>query len=95
MKNHPTKKQLKEVVLRRINILFKEAQKTPNKANRYVQLARKLAMKINLRVPKEYKRKYCKHCYTYFHQGNYRVRTKQRYVIYTCFTCKKYAKFKI
>lgn len=94
-KRYPSKNQLKETALERIEILFEEAKKTPSKANRYVELARKLAMKVNLRIPRSLKRTYCKHCSNYFKQGNYRVRTKNGYVVYTCFTCKKYSKFKI
>ncbi len=92
---YPSKNQLKQLALERIKILFSEAKKNPSKANRYVELARKIAMKVNLKIPKEYKRRYCKHCSTYFKTGNYRVRTKEGYVISTCFTCKKYSKYKI
>ena len=94
-KKYPNKNKLKELALERVATLFEEAKKTPDKANRYVELARKIAMKVNLKLPKEYKRKYCKHCNTYFQKGNYRVRTKNGYVVYTCFTCKKYSKYKI
>ena len=94
-KKNPSKNQLKQTALARIISLFEEAKKRPLKADRYVTLARTLAMKVNLRIPKEFKRKYCKHCYTYFTSENYRVRTKNGFVVYTCFTCKKYSKYKI
>lgn len=92
MKN---KNHLKRLALDRINQLFKEASKNPKKADRYVELAKKISMKINVRIPKEYKRKFCKHCDSYFQRGNYRVRTRNKMVIYYCKNCKKYAKFKI
>ena len=93
MKNSKTK--LREEVLKKINILFKEAKSNLSKANLYVNKARKIAMKVNLKIPKEFKRKYCKHCNNYFLAGNYRVRTRNNFVVYSCFNCKKYMKFKI
>ena len=41
-RKYPSKDQLKETALGRIETLFTEAKKTPSKANRYVELARKL-----------------------------------------------------
>lgn len=85
----------KKLAEERVRILFNEAKNNPNMANRYVQLARKIAMKVNLRFPRELKRKFCKHCYNYFQSGNYRVRTRDKMVVYYCLNCKKYMRFKI
>ncbi len=90
-----TKKQQKEVALERIKILFKEADNVFNEdkklANRYVELARKIGMKTKTRIPGVYKRKFCKHCYSYLKPGkNLRVRTKNKKLIYYCLSCKKY-----
>lgn len=90
-----SKDKLKKIVLERIKIIFHEAKLNPSKANKCVQLARRMAMKVNLPIPKEYKRKYCKHCNNYFLPGNYRVRTRNKMVVYYCLNCKKYMKFKI
>lgn len=92
MKNQ---EHLRKIALERIIQLFGEAEKNSSKANRYVQLARKIAMKINLRIPKQYKRKFCKHCYNYFQKGNYRIRTRNKMIIYYCRKCKKFMRFKI
>jgi len=75
--------------------LFNEAKENKQYANEYIKTARKIAMKINLKMPREYKRRYCKHCYNYFINGNYRVRTRNKMVVYYCLNCKKYMKFKI
>jgi len=83
----------KKEALERIKILFNEAELNPKKADRYVELARKIGMKINLPIPKEFKRKYCKHCNSYYHKGNYRVRTRNKMVVYYCLNCKKFSKF--
>ncbi len=89
------KEKLREEALENVKALFAEAKKLPEKANSFVKKARKIAMKVNLSIPKEYKRKYCKHCNNYFKSGNYRVRTRNKMVIYYCLNCKKYMKFKI
>ena len=90
-------KQRREV-LDVVKNLFEEAKsqfsKHPELSNKYVKLARNAAMKVNLRIPREYKRKYCKHCYSYLVPGkNCRVRMHKSRVIYTCFTCKKFMRF--
>tara|TARA_Y100000310_G_C20612672_1_gene778865 strand:- start:571 stop:894 length:324 start_codon:yes stop_codon:yes gene_type:complete len=91
------KKKLKKIAEERIEILFSEAAKVFSKnrerANRYVEMARKLAMKINLRMPVKYKRQYCKHCYSYLKFGdNARKRIRDSKIIIYCKTCKKYTR---
>lgn len=88
----------KELVLERIQILFKEAKdsfkKDPKLSNRYVKLARELAMKYKITIPKELKRRFCKHCHSYlFPSVNVRVRTREGKVVYYCLNCKKYMRF--
>ena len=90
----PKHKQ-KEIALERINILFEEAEKTFSKnkalANRYVSLARKIAMKTKVRIPPELKSKFCKHCYKFLKSGiNSRIRTRAGKVIISCLECKKF-----
>jgi len=89
------KNYFKKIALERIEQLFKEAKKNPEKANRYVELARKIAMKTNSGIPRKYKRRFCKHCYNYFKGDNYRVRTRNKMVVYYCKNCKRYMRFKI
>ncbi len=90
-------KRLKqEIALEKVKTLFKEAskQKDLKLANRYVDIARKTAMKVNLKIPRELKRRFCKHCYSYLIPGkNCRVRIHKNKVIYYCSDCKKYARF--
>lgn len=82
----------KQIALERIKILFEKAKEFPKQANRYVELARKLAMKSRQSIPKKYKRKFCKHCKNYFQKNNYRVRTIKNKLVYTCFKCKKFTR---
>jgi len=76
---------------------FEEAEKAfPDKkmADKFVAKARKIAMKVKLRVPPAYKRKFCKHCYSYLKPNeNCRVRIRDSKVIYSCFHCKKFMRF--
>ena len=100
MKRKYSKKsnQQKEIARERITELFKQARemfnKDPKLSNRYVKLARELAMKFNIRIAPELKRKFCKHCYSYlFPSKNVRIRTRDSKVVYYCLNCKKYMKF--
>lgn len=92
------KLKLKKETLNLVKKLFEEARLNFNKnlylSDKYVKLARKVAMKVNLRIPRELKRKFCKHCYSYLVPGrNSRVRIHKSRVIYYCFNCKKYMRF--
>ncbi|PIN76518.1 ribonuclease P [Candidatus Woesearchaeota archaeon CG10_big_fil_rev_8_21_14_0_10_36_11] len=94
------KKKQKEIAKERISILFEQAAtRFPTHkalANRYVTLARKIAMKIKVRIPHKYKRRYCKHCYKYLQPGvNARVRTRGGKVIISCYECKKFMRIPI
>jgi ribonuclease P protein subunit RPR2 len=89
-----------EMAKERINVLFKQAEiefdNDPKLSNRYVDLARRISMKTKVRIPSELKRRFCKHCYGYFRQGeNCRVRVNDGKVIYYCLNCKKYMRFLI
>ncbi|MEW6062795.1 MAG: ribonuclease P [Nanoarchaeota archaeon] len=94
----PLKEEKKRVALLRVKQLFNEAEKEfkkhPERSDRYVQLARKIAMKVNLKLPKDLKRKFCRHCYSYLKPNvNVRVRIRKGKVIYYCFNCKKYMRY--
>lgn len=87
----------KKLALQRIEHLFKQAEQMFSKnkklANRYVELARKIAMKARLRIPRELKRRFCKHCYSFLMPGtNARIRTREGKVVIYCLECKKYTR---
>ncbi len=76
----------------RIEILFKQANGIVSKdnalADRYVQLARKIGMRFNVRIPRELRRKFCRKCYSYLKPGvTCRQRTKNSIVQITCLKC--------
>ncbi|HLC37227.1 MAG TPA: ribonuclease P [Candidatus Nanoarchaeia archaeon] len=87
----------KKLALERIEILFKEAEsnlkKHPERSHKYVKLARKIAMKFNLRIPHQLKRKFCKHCCKYLKPGvNSKVRIHKSRIIIYCKECRKYTR---
>jgi len=85
----------KEIARERIEVLFKIAEEEfsnnrKDLANRYVELARKISMRYNVRIPKELKRKFCKRCHSYIKPGvnsRTRVRSEKKYVLVTCLEC--------
>ena len=92
----PVKQQ--KIALERINILFNEAKnmfnEEPKLSDRYVQLARRIAMKYKVKIPHKFKRRFCKHCHSYLVPGkNLRVRTHKGHMVYYCLNCKHFMRF--
>jgi len=84
----------RRIARERIRILFEEADKAfkehPERSKRYVELAKKIGMRYNVRIPRELKRKFCKKCLSYLKPGvNCRIRTRRdkQAVIVTCLVC--------
>jgi len=79
----------KKISAERIEILFDEAKTAPQEfADRYVSIARDLAMKQRIRLTKPQKRAVCKKCGAYLVPGkNLRVRIQRGRVIHTCTNC--------
>ena len=88
----------RKIALERIEALFSEAEKAfkdnPKLSNRYVELARKIAMKSKVRIRSELKKRFCKRCHCYLKQGvNCRVRLGEKHLVYYCLNCKKMMRF--
>ena len=84
----------RQIALERIEILFKQADKrlkaNPELSKRYIQLARKIAMRYLVKIPVDLKQKFCKKCGTYLKPGvNCRIRLnpKGKVRIITCLEC--------
>ena len=87
-----------KIAKERIEELFKQAElafaKNPNLSDRYVELARKISMRLKVRIPPSLKKRFCKHCYSYLVPGkNCRVRTHEGKVVYSCGNCRKFMRF--
>ncbi|MBS3132231.1 ribonuclease P [Candidatus Woesearchaeota archaeon] len=96
MKQRYSKKpgEHKRIARERINELFRQASiafpENKKMADRYVQLARKIAMKYKTVIPSGLKRRFCGHCYSYMKPGaNQRIRIRNGVKIYFCMECKK------
>nr|WP_048060630.1 ribonuclease P protein component 4 [Methanothermus fervidus] len=80
------------IALERINILFnlaeREFHKHPERSHRYVEIARNIAMKYNIRIPRIWKRRFCKKCYKFLKPGyNSRIRVSGGKVKIKCLEC--------
>jgi ribonuclease P protein subunit RPR2 len=89
--------ETRQIALQRIHSLFRLAKEKireePQLAQRYAEVARKIAMRAKLRLPKEYRRMICRHCKSFIYPGvNCRVRVQQKrepHMVITCLVCGK------
>ena len=100
MKAKTRTSSIKPLARERIAVLFSEAEKAfhehPEYSDRYVALARKIAMRQRVRIDREYRRRYCHHCYRYLVPGaNMRVRVHHGWVAVTCLECKKTTRYRV
>jgi ribonuclease P protein subunit RPR2 len=87
--------QTQKIAKKRIHNLFNLAKKVihenPDLAQRYVQIARKIAMKTRTKIPKEYRSLICKKCKSFILPGiNCRIRIQQNrepHMVITCLSC--------
>ena len=85
----------RRMAIQRIHRLFRLAREIIHEdsalAQRYVNMARKVAMTARVRLPKEYRHQVCRHCKSFILPGvNCRVRIKQRrepHLVITCLNC--------
>jgi len=88
----------RRIAMQRVKTLFRMAREVFSEdqalAQRYVDLARKIAMSARIRLPKEYRRQVCRHCKGFILPGaNCRVRIQRRrepHVVITCLGCGKH-----
>ena len=89
-----------DIAKERIKILFglaeNEFKENKKYANRYVELARKIGMRYNVKLPKELKRKFCKDCKSYLVPGInsvHRANKKQQALEVLCKNCGNKTRF--
>jgi len=83
-----------KIAKERIGILFglaeDEMKNHPKRSKRYVELARKIGMRYNIRLAKEQKRKFCKNCNSVLKPGvTSQQRTEKGKLIIKCRKCNK------
>lgn len=84
--------QLTNIAKERINKLFEEAEDNikehPELSRRYVELARKIAMKYKVKFSKDQKMSSCKKCNAYLRQGvNCSTRLAKGIIVIRCKEC--------
>jgi len=98
MKDKKKVPSIKPLARDRIAVLFSEAEKkfdeSPEYSDRYVAIARKIAMRERIRIEPQYRRRFCHNCYKYLVPGaNMRVRVHNKWVSVTCLECKKTTRY--
>ena len=88
-------RQTEKIAQERVRTLFEQAEKTfkadPGLAQRYADLARRIAMRTRTRLPRDLRLRVCRGCGCYLAAGvNSRVRVRKRrepHVATTCLRC--------
>lgn len=101
-RRHVNRKRLqKSIAKKRIHRLFRLAEEYAlcdrlNLSDRYVFLARKISMRYLVPIPKEFKRRFCKHCYSYLLPTvTCRVRINKGIITIYCYRCQKFTRIPI
>ena len=92
--------QRQKIAKERIKLLFELAKENfkQNSAlsDKYVKMARKIAMKYKIRITSEMKKRFCKNCHKYLVPSvNCRIRLHKHRLIYYCLSCKHYMRHPI
>lgn len=95
-KNPVTRMVAKE----RISVLFEQARlafpEHPERSNRYVEIARRIAMRQRVRIGRGLRRQYCHHCNAFLVPGrNERVRVHRGNVVITCLLCNRKTRIRV
>ncbi|WP_440953276.1 ribonuclease P protein component 4 [Methanococcoides sp. FTZ1] len=93
-KKKDQKNLIKDIAGQRIEYLFRLAEESyatsPERSNRYISLARRIAMRYRVRFPSFLKRRICKDCHSFLVPGSSsRIRLHGRYMTITCLKCGK------
>lgn len=84
----------KRIAEERIEILFHLAEKNflknPDRSRRYIELARKIGLRYNVRMSREQKKSFCKKCNTLLKKGKsakLEVDKEHRIMLLKCLNC--------
>jgi ribonuclease P protein subunit RPR2 len=100
MKEKSRNPAIKKIARERIRILFEQADLAspahPERSNRYVELARKIAMRQRVRIDRDLRRRFCHHCSAFLVPGrNMRVRIHRGNVVVTCRDCNRKMRYRV
>jgi len=84
-------RKARDIAWQRIGRLFEMAEEEHEshleRCDRYVYLARRIGMRLRVRIPRRLKRKMCKHCHCYLSPDRSRVRLRNGVLTVTCLKC--------
>ncbi len=85
-------REKRRIAVERIDTLFTLAERVfpydRELANRYVSIALAVQQKARIRMPRRWKRRYCKKCHSFLVPGvNARVRLRDGHVVIKCLEC--------
>ena len=100
MKERSKTPMTKKIARERIARLFAEAQEVfpshPELSDRYVEIARKIAMRQRVRIDRIFRRKFCRRCSSYLVPGKTsRVRIRNGMVVITCLVCREKRRYPV
>ena len=100
MKERSRTPQTKRIARERIGVLFSQAQEQfssdPKLSNRYVEIARRIAMRQRIRIERNLRRQFCRNCSSFLVPGTTsRVRISGGNVVVTCLACKKKRRYPV
>ena len=89
---------IERICRERISELFIQAglafPKSRSRADRYVEIARKISMKHKVRISPQLRKQFCSKCHSYLSPSvNCRVRVRNSKVIYSCKECGHFMRF--
>ena len=93
-----SREKIKEIAQKRIERLFELAiemlHERPDLSQRYVEIARKIAMRARVKLPREKRLLICRHCKKFIFPGvSSRIRIQKRrepHIVITCLHCGGY-----
>ena len=100
MRERPRTSRTKKIARERIAVLFSLAKAAfatyPERSNRYVDLARRIAMRQRIRIERRFRREFCRRCSSFLVPGSTsRVRVHGGNVVVTCLCCKKRRRYPV
>ncbi len=85
-------KWMLKIAEERINILFNRAEeeftKHPERSDRYVEMARNIAKRYNMKMPAKWGKRFCRNCHHFLKPGlNCQIRLSNSSVVIKCLEC--------
>jgi ribonuclease P protein subunit RPR2 len=100
MRRRSQTQETRRLARERIEILFERAREffpeNPALSDRCVDLARRIAMRQRVRIPRELRRRFCRTCFAYLVPGStQRVRVRRGKVVTTCIRCNTHRRYRM